>query len=35
MTLEEVAAFARTHGEPQMISGKQEMYEALVNLYIR
>ena len=35
MTLEEVAAFARAHGEPQMISGKQEMYEALVNLYIR
>ena len=35
MSLEEVADYARKHGEPEMISGKQELYETLVNLYIR
>ncbi len=35
MTLEEVADFARKHGEPAMISGKQELYETLINLYIK
>ena len=35
MTLEEAAEYARIHGEPQMTSGKQELYETLVNLYIR
>ena len=35
MTLEEAAKYARIHGEPQMTSGKQELYETLVNLYIR
>ncbi len=35
MSLEEAAEYARTHGEPEMISGKQELYEALINLYIR
>ena len=35
MTLEEAAAFARVHGEPETISGKQELYETLVNLYIK
>ena len=35
MTLEEVADFARNHGEPAMISGKQELYETLINLYIK
>lgn len=35
MTLEEAAEYARTHGEPRMTSGKQELYEAIVNLYIR
>lgn len=35
MTLEEVAEFARANGEPSPVSGKQELFEALVNLYIR
>ena len=35
MSLEEAEEYARTHGEPEMISGKQELYEALINLYIR
>lgn len=35
MTLEEAAEYARIHGEPQMTSGKQELYETLINLYIR
>ena len=35
ISLEEAAEYARTHGEPEMISGKQELYEALINLYIR
>lgn len=34
MTLEQVADFARANGEPRTISGKQELYEALINLYI-
>ncbi len=34
MTLEQVADYARTNGEPKQISGKQEKYEALVNMYI-
>ncbi len=34
MTLEEVADYARRQGEPKRISGKQELYESLINLYI-
>ena len=34
MTLEEAAEYARKHGEPKQISGKQELYEAIVSLYI-
>lgn len=34
MTLEEVVDFARANGEPKVISGKQELYESIVNLYI-
>ena len=34
MTLEEVAAYARANGEPKQISGQQELYEAIVNMYI-
>ena len=34
MTLEEVVDFARANGEPEAISGKQELYESIVNLYI-
>ena len=33
LTLEEVAEYALTH-EPQQKSGKQELYEAIVNMYI-
>ncbi|MBQ3083504.1 MAG: xylose isomerase, partial [Alistipes sp.] len=33
LTLEEVAAYVLTH-EPQQKSGKQELYEAIVNMYI-
>jgi len=34
MTLEELAAIGAAGGEPKMISGKQELYESLINLYI-
>lgn len=34
MTLEQVADYARTAGEPAQISGKQEKYESIVNMYI-
>jgi len=34
MTLEEVVAYAKTKGEPKQTSGKQELYEAIVNMYI-
>ncbi|MBR5849464.1 MAG: xylose isomerase [Alistipes sp.] len=33
LTLEEVAEYALTH-EPKQISGKQELYESIVNMYI-
>ncbi|MFI3288770.1 MAG: xylose isomerase [Rikenellaceae bacterium] len=34
LSLEDVAAYARANGEPKQISGKQELYETLVNMYI-
>jgi xylose isomerase len=34
MTLEELAAIAVESGEPAQISGRQELYEALINQYI-
>lgn len=34
MTLEEAAAYAMANGEPEQISGQQELYEAIVNMYI-
>ena len=34
LTLEQVVDFARTNGEPKAISGKQELYETIVNMYI-
>ncbi len=34
LTLEQVADYARRNGEPTPHSGKQELYETLVNLYI-
>ena len=35
MTLEDLVAYARTHGEPKRTSGKQELYETLVALYCK
>ncbi|WP_295935405.1 xylose isomerase [uncultured Alistipes sp.] len=34
LTLEEAADHARRSGEPRTTSGRQELYEALINLYI-
>jgi xylose isomerase len=34
LTFEEVYAYAKAKGEPKQISGKQELYEAIVNMYI-
>jgi len=34
MSLEEIVAYAKANGEPAQISGKQELYEAIVNMYI-
>ena len=33
LTLEEVVAYAKTQAEPAQTSGKQELYEAIVNMY--
>ena len=34
MNMEELVAYAKQHGEPKQISGKQELYEAIVNMYV-
>jgi xylose isomerase len=34
LSLEDVVAYAKANGEPKQISGKQELYEAIVNMYI-
>ena len=34
LSFEEVVAYAKSNGEPKQISGKQELYEAIVNMYI-
>ncbi len=34
MGLEELVAYAKTKGEPKVTSGKQELYEAIVNMHI-
>ena len=34
LTLEQVVDYARTQGEPAAISGQQELYEAIINMYI-
>ena len=34
LTLEDLVAYAKEAGDPQPISGKQELYEAIVNMYI-
>lgn len=33
MTMEEIVAYAKTQPEPAQVSGKQELYEAIVNMY--
>lgn len=33
MTLEELVDYAKTQPEPAATSGKQELYEAIVNMY--
>ena len=33
MGIEELVAYAKQHGEPAQISGKQELYEAILNMY--
>jgi len=35
LTLEDLRDLAATNGEPDMISGKQELYESIINQYIR
>jgi len=35
MKLQELAALAKTNGEPEQISGKQELYESIINQYIK
>lgn len=34
-SLEQLAGLAKTQGEPSVISGKQELYEAIINQYIK
>ncbi|MDE6079064.1 MAG: xylose isomerase [Duncaniella sp.] len=34
LTLEEVVEYAKTKGEPAQTSGKQELYEAILNMYV-
>lgn len=34
MKMEELVAYAKQQGEPKQISGKQELYEAIVNMYV-
>ncbi len=33
MSLEDLVAYAKTQGEPKQTSGKQELYEAIINMY--
>ncbi|MEX0987432.1 MAG: xylose isomerase [Bacteroidales bacterium] len=35
LTLEDLREFAMANGEPAMISGKQELYESIINQYLR
>jgi xylose isomerase len=34
LTLEDLRNIAMKNGEPGLISGKQELYEAIINMYI-
>ena len=33
LSLEDLVAYAKANGEPKQTSGKQELYEAIVNMY--
>jgi len=33
LALEDVVAYAKSQPEPEQVSGKQELYEAIVNMY--
>ena len=33
LSLEDIVAYAKANGEPKQTSGKQELYEAIVNMY--
>jgi len=35
LSLPEIAKLAYEYGEPELISGKQELFEALINMYIK
>ena len=35
LTLEELSQLAKSNGEPKQISGRQELYEAIINQYIK
>jgi xylose isomerase len=35
LTLEQLSALARANGEPKQISGKQELFESIINQYIK
>ena len=35
LTLEQVVEYAKKNGEPKQTSGKQELYETIVNIYIK
>jgi len=34
LSLEDLVAYAKIQGEPKQLSGKQELYEAIVNMYV-
>ena len=34
LTLEDAVAYAKKAGEPKQTSGKQELYESIISLYI-
>ena len=35
LNLEQLSALAKANGEPNQISGKQELYESIINQYIK
>ena len=34
LTMEQLVEYAQLHGEPEQKSGKQELYEAIISMYI-